>query len=106
MITKLGGEGKLYFYSGWNIFDFLIVIGAWVAIIVNLASDVEILATMTAIRTFRISRVFRLIKKAKRLNAIFNALVIALPAIGNLGCLLLLFIYLFAVLGINLFATL
>jgi hypothetical protein len=57
------------------------------------------------IRAFRICRIFKLIKKAKALNAIFNSLVIALPAIANIGCLLLLIMYLYAILGVNLFAT-
>ena len=103
---KITGEGIYYFYSGWNIFDFLIVIGAASSIVIRLSTTVTVLATTTVIRTFRICRIFRLIRKAKSLYAIFQALVTALPALGNLGCLLLLFIYLFAVLGINLFAPL
>lgn len=105
-ILKIGAYGYYYFYSGWNVFDFLIVIGAWASLFLKIFTSVTVLATTTVIRTFRICRVFRLIKRAKQLNAIFNAIIITLPALGNLGCLLLLFIYLFAVMGINLFATL
>ena len=104
-ILKLIAYDKHYFYSGWNWFDFIIVLLAWMGILLKLLTTVQGLSESTMIRTFRICRIFRLIKKAKALNAIFNSMIISLPAIGNLGALLLLLMYLYAILGMNLFAT-
>jgi voltage-dependent calcium channel L type alpha-1C/voltage-dependent calcium channel L type alpha-1D len=43
-------------------------------------------------------------KRAKKLQMIFDTLVIAAPAMGSLGILLLLLIILFAIIGMQLFA--
>lgn len=102
---KLIGLGSFYFKDGWNIFDFTVVIATIVGIVVSAASDIEVGATATIIRAFRIFRVFRLVKRAKSLRVIFNTLVSTLPAMVNVGGLLMLFLYLFAILSINLFAT-
>ena len=54
----------LYFKDSWNRFDFLIVMGTLIVIMIQWAAkveDLEILATI--IRTLRICRVLRLVKK-------------------------------------------
>ena len=56
------------------------------------------------IRSFRILRILRLIKRAKSLKVMFNTFIVTLPAMGNIGGLLLILIYLYAILGVNLFA--
>ena len=33
MIVKVFAFGKTYFNDGWNVFDFLIVLSAWIGII-------------------------------------------------------------------------
>ena len=49
-----------------------------------------------------VARIFRLIPKAKGLK-LFQTLVYSLPALGNVGSVLFLFFFIFAVLGMNLF---
>jgi len=46
----------------------------------------------------------RLVKRAKSLNIIFETFLITIPALANIGSLLLLFLYLYAVIGVSLFA--
>ena len=58
----------------------------------------------TLFRIFRIGRVVKLIKSAKRLNVIFSTFILTLPAMANLGSLLLLLIYIYTILGVQLFA--
>jgi hypothetical protein len=65
----------------------------------------DLKGVVTIIRTFRILRVVRLIKRAKSLNLIFNTFIITLPALGNIGGLLLLLLYLYSILGVQLFGT-
>jgi len=59
---------------------------------------------MSAIRLFRIARLFRLVRFMKGLNQIFVAFLLSLPKLGNVGAILCLLIFLYAVLGVNLFA--
>ena len=62
-------------------------------------------AATTAIRAIRIARIFKLFRKQKSLRIIFETFIVTLPALMNVGGLLLLLIYIYAVLGMNLFAT-
>jgi len=43
-------------------------------------------------------------RKAKSLQVIFSTLIVTFPSLANVGALLLLFIYIYSVLGMNLFA--
>lgn len=51
------------------------------------------------VRVFRIARAFRLLKKAKALNALFQTLVMSIPSLWNIGSLLFVMFFIFAVLG-------
>lgn len=54
----------------------------------------------------RISRIFKFdfIKKKKAVKVIFETVLVTIPALTNIGGLLLLFLYIFSVLGVFLFA--
>ena len=104
MIIKMISQKRDYFDDGWNIFDFLIVMSAWFGIFALSVFDLQIGPITTIIRSFRIARVLKLIKRAKNLQKILQTIVIAIPELINVGALLLLFIFLFSVLGVYLFA--
>ena len=55
-------------------------------------------------RAFRILRVLKLIRKAKNLHNLLNTFLLAIPELVNVGALLFLFLFLFAVLGVFLFS--
>jgi hypothetical protein len=59
----------------------------------------------TVARAFRIGRIFRLIKKAKFLRVIFNTIIFTIPSLANVGALMMLLLFIFAILGVYLFAT-
>jgi len=101
---KIFALRKHYFEEGWNNFDFIIVIGSWIAYFLSDALGIQIGSQTTIIRSFRIGRILRLMRKAKQLKAIFNTLIVTFPSLANVGALLLLFIYIYSVLGMNLFA--
>ena len=61
-------------------------------------------AQFTIIRSFRIGRVFRLVKKYKELRKNFNTIILAIPALANVGGLLFLLVYLYSILGVFLFS--
>jgi voltage-dependent calcium channel L type alpha-1D len=102
---KIYALRKDYFRNGWHLFDFIIVCGTYIGIIATTATSVEVGAQTTIIRSFRILRIIRLIKKAKSLRMIFNTLILTLPSLANVGALLLLFWYVYAILGVFLFST-
>ena len=63
-IVKLIAQRCLYFKDSWNIFDFTVVVLTIVILTINwagLGAQLEIMGTI--LRTLRIGRVFRLIKK-------------------------------------------
>ena len=63
-ILKIIAQQKEYFKDSWNRFDFFVVVATAVILIIGWAGigeDLEILATI--VRTLRICRVLRLIKK-------------------------------------------
>ena len=94
-----------YFANGWNMFDFAVVIGSVVAILLQITKiNEDLAAKATIVRILRVLIVLRFMKRAKKLQMIFDTLVIAAPAMGSLGILLLLLVVLFAIIGMQLFA--
>lgn len=63
-IMKIIAQRKNYFKDSWNLFDFTVVVGTIVILSINWAGFGESIAILgTILRTLRIGRVFRLIKK-------------------------------------------
>ena len=104
-LLKIISFGTDYFKESWNIFDFFVVfltLGGILLDTLNLVQNIG--GTTSIIRSFRIARVLRLIKRAKSLRTIFNTFTSTLPALANIGGLLFLVLYLYSILGMNLFA--
>ena len=94
---KLVAMGRKYFDSKWNSFDFLCVVTSVAGLVADIGS------TTSVLRVLRLARVFRLVRKLKGLRVLFNTLVTSLPGLVNIGGLLFLLCFVFAVLGMNLF---
>ena len=60
---------------------------------------------LRVVRIFRIGRVLRLIKAAKGIRKLLFALVISLPALFNIGMLLMLIIFIYAIFGMTSFGN-
>ena len=72
----------------------------------DLLSNLFVTPTLLrVIRVFRIGRVLRLIKAAKGIRKLLFALIISLPAIFNIGALLFLVMYMFAIIGMSSFGN-
>ena len=63
----------------------------------------SVLRMFRIIKAFRVVRIFRFLKSAKGIRKLFNVLLISLPAIFNVGSLLFLIMYIYSILGMNLF---
>jgi Ion transport protein len=94
---------KVYFNESWNTFDFVIIMGSFFSIFISANTSLEIRGAITIMRSFRILRLLRLIKRGKSLQLIFNTLIITVHSLANIGALLLLFIFMFSILGMILF---
>lgn len=106
-IIKIIAHKLDYFKDSWNQFDFTVVFFTIVILILNWSGVGESVSIFgTILRTLRIGRCFRLIKKQKKLNDIFLTLLEAAPSMGILGTLLMLFIFMFTIIGMSQFATL
>ncbi len=105
IIKILAIAPRIYFHDGWNIFDTIIILGSVVSIFISANTSLEIKGVITILRSFRILRLLRLIKRGHSLRLIFNTFVITLHSLANIGGLLLLFIFMYAILGMILFGT-
>lgn len=104
-ILKLIAFGaRTYFRDSGNIFDSIIVITSIISSVISLTFDVDFGSSTTFIRALRISRVLKFISKAKSIRVIIDTFTYTLPALTNIGGLLVLFLYIFAILGVFLFA--
>lgn len=104
-VLKIIGLGfKTYFKDNWNKFDFTIVILTIVAEIANQTGSSKVGAAVTFIRVVRVQRLLRFIKRARRIRIIFQTFIVTLPSLGSVGALLMLFMYVYSVLGVFLFA--
>ena len=93
---------KGYFFDYWNSFDFFVVSVCFVGIAIDeyfraVGGGGSSASSVSLIRVLRVGSIFRLIPKAKRLLKLFQTLIISLPALGNVGSVLVLFFYIFAV---------
>lgn len=105
MIIRLLAYGRNYFRDYWNVFDFTIVIGSIVSIVISQALEKDNITTfVTAARLMRILRLIRLFRKLKSLQLIFSTFLSTLPHMLNVGAIMLLIVYIYAVIGISLFA--
>ncbi|NXV85515.1 SCN4A protein, partial [Calonectris borealis] len=106
-VIKILALRHYFFTSGWNIFDLAVVILSLVSI--GLSEGFRTLFSPTLLRIFRlarIGRILRLIRKARGLRTLLFALLMSLPALFNIGLLLFLLMFIYAIVGMTNFACL
>lgn len=100
----------LYIKSGWNKFDFFLVITSALDMIFSLmtvkfAKFLKVFGVQKLLRLLRISRMFKLVRGFKGIKSLFATLVISLPAFWNVGALILLLFFVYAYMGVLFFGT-
>jgi Ca2+-binding EF-hand superfamily protein len=120
MVLKLLGLSVCgYCSDNFNLFDALIVT---LSLVETIAAPPECIGGMTfqqlqetdasggspvtALRTFRLFRVLKLLTKFKGLKRLTHTCIKMLASVANFGMLLFLFIFVFSILGTGLFANL
>lgn len=86
---------KDFFKSSWNWFDFLIVLSGHLFVGAHF---------ITVLRIIRVLRVLRAISVIPSLRRLVDALLMTIPALGNIMILMSIIFYIFAVMGTMLFA--
>jgi voltage-gated sodium channel len=89
---------KEFFKSGWNIFDLVLVLIGYIP-----TSIVTNASMMMALRVLRVFRVLRLLRAAKEIKVMITVLVKSLKALFYNIVLFVIFIYLFAIIGVSVF---
>ena len=93
LIIKLYVYRRDFFYSGWNIFDLIIVIIAWL----------PTSGALTVLRALRILRVLRLISVVPQLRRVVSAIGYSIPGMVSVVGVLGLIFYVASVLATKLF---
>lgn len=84
-----------FFKNGWNVFDFIIVASG------HLLVGGQFVTVLRILRILRVLRTFSLIPSLRRM---VNALLMTIPALGNIMLLMALVFYVFGVIGTVLFS--
>ena len=103
-ITAMGPDD--YFADDWCRFDFFLVC---TSLLDEFASELLVQylplppMLLRLLRVLRILRILRLLKGARELRNLIVTMVLSFPALFNVGSLLCLILFIYAVLGVNLF---
>ncbi len=89
-------EPWLFFNSGWNKFDFVIVVGGFFGDLLPI--------NLNILRLLRLLRVLKLVNKLPQLQVIVVALMMGVSSIGYIGVILFIFFYFFAIIGMIFFS--
>ena len=93
-LLALAPRSHHYFKSGWNIFDFAVIVFS----LVPATGEFAMVS-----RLARLLRVMRLITTVKELRVIVAALVRAIPSVGHVMVLMSIVVYIYAIMGYHLF---
>uniref|UniRef100_H2YKN8 Sodium channel protein n=1 Tax=Ciona savignyi TaxID=51511 RepID=H2YKN8_CIOSA len=105
--------GKSYFYVPWNVFDFLLIFASVLANVIpvlithtnnNTVSSVTSTPWLPMFRMVRVARILRVARVASGIRTLLFALMLSAPALFNVGSLLFLFVFIYAIFGMNQFA--
>ncbi len=94
-LLALAPQSHRYFQSGWNIFDFAVIVFSLIPATGQFAM---------VSRLARLLRVMRLITTVKELRVIVAALVRAIPSVGHVMVLMSIVVYIYAIMGYHLFS--
>ncbi|XP_063081208.1 sodium channel protein type 11 subunit alpha isoform X1 [Cavia porcellus] len=106
-LIKIFALRQYYFTNGWNLFDCVVVVLSIVSALITLAHKKTILFPPTLLRIIRlarIGRILRLVRAARGIRTLLFALMMSLPSLFNIGLLLFLVMFIYAILGMNCFS--
>lgn len=93
MLMKIFVFGKDFFKSGWNVFDFTVV----------LLSSFSIFSFFVVFRTFRLFLLLRYFNRCNRLKQTLSVFVGLLPCFGSMLLIFAVFFYVFGIISVSFF---
>ena len=103
-IIKLWAYGVSYFHSGWNRFDFFVVVASIADLVIQNIDGIDAkflksFQIIRVLRVLRVTRVLRLVKALKGLEKLIQTLTWSIGALANVFMLMLIIFCIFAILG-------
>ncbi|OQR84275.1 Voltage-gated Ion Channel (VIC) Superfamily [Achlya hypogyna] len=98
---KVLAFGRHVFRDSWHLFDAILLIGSFVSYLPG--TSIHQISQIG--RIFRVMRVMKFVKVSKGVRTVFRTFRASLASIGNVVLLLVLLLYIFAILGRQLFGT-
>ena len=106
-VIKIIGTGMNYFYDSWNCFDFLIIIltDAFMIIFKVFYDFPGATKFPLVLRGIKFSKLLKYLRHYKNISVILNTYNMIFIQLVNMGLLFFLFIFIFGILGMNIFAA-
>lgn len=103
-VMKLIAFNWEYFDDNWNRFDFFVVCGTLASILIEAITGTSVRSIAMLVRVFRVTRIIRLVRASKSIRQILLTLYIALPGLSNVASILFLMLFIYATMGVQMFA--
>ncbi|KAG8521590.1 Sodium channel protein type 11 subunit alpha [Galemys pyrenaicus] len=107
-LIKIFALRQYYFTNGWNLFDCVVVVLSIVSTMVSALEDQKHIpfppTLFRIIRLARIGRILRLVRAARGIRTLLFALMMSLPSLFNIGLLLFLVMFIYAIFGMKCFS--
>lgn len=105
-IRMVGYGWRSYFKDNWNLFDFilLVITDLFYLIFTYLLEVPDAFKFPLVLRGLKIGKLLKYIQHYKVISVILNTYNLILPQLINIGLLFFLFVFIFGILGMNLFA--
>ncbi|XP_045411602.1 sodium channel protein type 11 subunit alpha [Lemur catta] len=107
-LIKIFALRQYYFTNGWNLFDCVIVVLSIVSTMISALEHQEHIpfppTLFRVVRLARIGRILRLVRAARGIRTLLFALMMSLPSLFNIGLLLFLVMFIYAIFGMNCFS--
>ena len=95
---------KVYFQDVWNRIDFVIVICSVAVLLNSVITGAGNQAVVNVVRVLRIVRLLRVLKSLESLQILLDTVAFTIPGVINVSLLVLLTVYIFSVVCVQLFA--
>uniref|UniRef100_H3CQ59 Voltage-dependent L-type calcium channel subunit alpha-1C n=1 Tax=Tetraodon nigroviridis TaxID=99883 RepID=H3CQ59_TETNG len=102
MILKLiAFKPRGYFSDPWNVFDFLIVIGSIIDVILSEINNARI--SITFFRLFRVMRLVKLLSRGEGIRTLLWTFIKSFQALPYVALLIVMLFFIYAVIGMQMF---
>lgn len=91
---------RAYVRSKWNLLDLFVVLISWVSLAVGTSGDQQVRG-LRSLRALRAFRPLRVISRFPGMRLVVNAVIAALPKVAEVTSLMVLFMWVMAVIGVQ-----